>query len=223
MTPDIPPVTIAVLAGGMSSRFESGDKALAELDGAPLIQRAAAVFFPLTDDLIFQIRADQERLEAAIGSMGGVCGEGRVSHDDPCGAGPLGGVMCALRTARHRHVMVVAVDLPNVDGHLVEALAERLDDEPDVVVPGWPDGKLEPLCAIYSKDLEGDIADIIDGAGVDGDVTTRGRAPAFGLHRAIDTFRGKGRRVVFVDIPGFLADYGLGEDSFANFNRPGRG
>jgi molybdopterin-guanine dinucleotide biosynthesis protein A len=223
MTPDILPVSIAVLAGGMSTRFESGDKALAELDGAPLIQRAASVFAPLTDDLIFQIRADQERLEAAIGSMGAACGEGRVSHDDPCGAGPLGAIMCALRAARHQYVMIVGVDLPNVDGHLVEALAERVDDEPDVVVPGWPDGKLEPLCAIYSKELEADIAGIIGDADDDMDVTTRGRSPALGLHRAIDTFRGKGRRVVTVDIPGFLADYGLGEDYFANFNRPRRG
>ena len=48
-----------VLAGGRSERFPTVDKALAPLDGEPLVHHAAATLAPVVDDLVVNCRRDQ--------------------------------------------------------------------------------------------------------------------------------------------------------------------
>lgn len=64
------------------------------------------------------------------------------------GWGALGGLHGALAACRAEWAAVTACDLPFVTGELFARLA-ALKGETDAVVPRQPDGRLQPLCALY--------------------------------------------------------------------------
>ena len=66
-------------------------------------------------------------------------------------AGPLGGLVAALRASPHRLLAVVAVDLPWIDPRLIRMLAARIGDG-DVAVCETANG-IEPLHAVYATSM----------------------------------------------------------------------
>jgi len=122
------------------------DKALLPLNGRPLIERVA------------------EEVRRAAGSATIIGSPGRYGLLGlPCipdlveGCGPLGGLYTALTVSRAEWNLVVACDLPRVSAALFTALfaaAERRYEDSGRValVPSTPAG-LEPLCAVYHRDL----------------------------------------------------------------------
>jgi len=70
-------------------------------------------------------------------------------------AGPLGGLVSAVAAVRTPLFFAAAGDLPHLDAQFIETLEREYDrlanagDAPEAVVPVWPDGKLEPLAALY--------------------------------------------------------------------------
>lgn len=125
----------AVLAGGRATRFGS-DKALALLDGVPLIDHALATLSPWCDALV-------------------VCG--RDAPPVPCvadrpaaGLGPLGGIAGALwhaMTAGYDAVLTTACDTPALPPEVVPALlAQRSAYAAGAPVVGlWPVTLAAPL------------------------------------------------------------------------------
>ncbi len=67
------------------------------------------------------------------------------------GAGPLGGLVAALRASPHRLLAVVAVDLPWIDPHLISMLAARIGAS-DVAVCEAGGGP-QPLHAVYATSI----------------------------------------------------------------------
>lgn len=150
-----------VLAGGISRRFGT-DKARAEVAGVRLLDRAIAA------------TAGMAPVWIVAGSPGRAAplapAHVRVVPDDQPGAGPIGGIATALRLAGHGWVAVLAVDLPLVDGAWWGALmgaadrghADRGDanglPRPRAVAPRRPDGRWEPLAALYRADLATEAA-----------------------------------------------------------------
>jgi molybdopterin-guanine dinucleotide biosynthesis protein A len=63
-------------------------------------------------------------------------------------AGPLPALIAGIRTAATSRVVAVACDMPFLNAALLASLAERLDEETDVVVPVTEDGP-QPLHAAY--------------------------------------------------------------------------
>jgi molybdopterin-guanine dinucleotide biosynthesis protein A len=112
----------AVLAGGESRRFGS-DKALALLDGKPLIEHAIAAL--------------AAQAEAVI-----VCGrEGGVADRPGPGLGPLGGINAALHEALARGfdaVLTCPCDLPMLPPGLAVRLGEGGYVEAMPVIGLWP-------------------------------------------------------------------------------------
>lgn len=112
----------AVLAGGQSRRFGS-DKALALLDGRPLIEHAIAAL--------------AARTEAVI-----VCGrEGGIPDRPRPSLGPLGGINAAIHEAAARGfdaVLTCGCDVPILPADLTERLGEGgyLAEMP--VIGVWP-------------------------------------------------------------------------------------
>lgn len=74
-----------------------------------------------------------------------------VVADAVPGAGPLSGLLAALRVSPHCLLAVVAVDLPWVDPRLIELLASSISGH-DVAVCETAHG-IEPLHAVYSTSL----------------------------------------------------------------------
>lgn len=129
--------TGVVLTGGKSSRMWQ-DKAMLEVNGKTLLDRALDTLQPLVNDLL--VIGDPER-HGHVGPF--------VIADDLPGMGPLGGIVTALRYAIHDRVIVLACDMPGINGSLIERL-KQADAQCDAFIPQC-DGKREPLAAMYHR------------------------------------------------------------------------
>jgi molybdopterin-guanine dinucleotide biosynthesis protein A len=131
-----------ILAGGESSRM-GRDKALLELDGAPLIVRVARLVESVAGRPI------------VVGAPERFSGLGlEVVADDFPAAGPLGGIATALRTSRSQWNLIVACDLPYLTKTWLEYLVARGQSSAgDAVLPMNERGA-EPLCAMYQTRCE---------------------------------------------------------------------
>lgn len=70
------------------------------------------------------------------------------------GAGPLAGLTAALAHAKARYALVVACDMPAVRPAFLNLLFETAEATgADAVIPLQPDGRRQPLCAVYSPSL----------------------------------------------------------------------
>lgn len=130
--------TGVVLAGGRSRRM-GRDKALIEHGSGTLITNAVERLRPHVDELL--IIGDPHRY-AHVGPL--------VIADDRAGLGPLGGIVTALRYAWNDRLIVLACDMPDVPGRLIEWLKHLHDTDHDAVVPQC-DGHLQPLVAMYHR------------------------------------------------------------------------
>ncbi len=132
-----------VLAGGIGRRI-GGAKALALLQGRPLIEYPLAVLRSVLGDVAVVAKPDTE-----LPSLPGVS----IWIEPPVPQHPLTGIVEALKRASGRSVVVCATDLPFVSEAVIEALAAHL-------VPGVPavvaarDGELQPLLACYHPGAE---------------------------------------------------------------------
>jgi len=131
-----------VLAGGASSRMGC-NKALLPYGGATLIEHVAA------------------QVAAAAGSVFLVGPPEEYAHlpylvvpDFFRRCGPLAGLHAGLVASPAEWNLVVACDMPAVTADFLGSLLEAADSvEADALVPVWPCGWLEPLCAVYRREL----------------------------------------------------------------------
>jgi len=130
-----------ILCGGQSTRM-GVDKATITLGGTTLLARAVAHLDEVCDPVLIA-PGDTSMIFA-----------GRQSVADAVrDAGPLGGIVAALRASPHPLLAVVAVDLPWIDPRLIRMLAALVGDC-DVAVCETAGG-VEPLHAVYSKTILG--------------------------------------------------------------------
>mgnify|MGYP006272774449 CR=1 FL=1 len=139
-----------VLAGGYSTRFEGADKALATVDGRPMLARVVDRLAGVVDRVVVSCRADQRpAFEAALGAVDGTPVE-FVLDPEPDG-GPLAGLAASLAAVESTYTAVVACDMPFIDPDFVSVLFERAAGH-DAAVPELDDGHLQPTQAVYRAD-----------------------------------------------------------------------
>jgi len=121
-----------ILAGGASSRMGT-DKSQLLIERQTFADRIAETLSQVADSV------------AVVGGQAA-----RVADVYPQW-GALGGIHAALAACKSEWAIVVACDLPFVTAELFSFLAaERLDH--DAVVPIQPDGRPQPLAALYRVD-----------------------------------------------------------------------
>ena len=130
-----------VLAGGGSTRFGQ-DKALVEIDGAPMLLRMRALLSRAAIDV--QVIASPHKY-AALGVTG--------VPDRWEGQGPLAGIITALLTTKENGSaqwnLIIGCDMPFLTQGWLSYLVERaLASSAEVVAPKSEQG-LEPLCACW--------------------------------------------------------------------------
>ena len=136
MLAENPKFSGAVLAGGRSSRFGQ-DKALYVYEGKPLAMWALG---SLTGaDERFLVSSRPYDLGVSV-------------HADLYPGSSLGGLHTALFYAAHPWVAVAACDMPFLTADYWQRLLTHTEGVQAVVVRG-PDGRLEPLAALYHKSL----------------------------------------------------------------------
>lgn len=186
VAPELGAVTAALTAGGRSSRF-GRDKALARLGGQTLLERAAA-----------SLERCGVRLLVAPPGRYALPGWEEVPDTRP-GEGPLAGLEAALAAATARRgagwVALCGVDQPALTPAYWAALWEARTAPGALAVQALdPQGRAQPLAALYHTALLPGVTALLDG----GERRLRQAA----LPEATVTVAG------------------LPEDFFANVNRP---
>ena len=136
----IPDLEGFVLAGGASSRMGS-DKAHLRLGRRSLVDIIAEVLVPVTSE-VFVVSSKPDATSWGL----------PVVRDVFTGSGALGGLHAALTHCRAPHALVVSCDVPFVTVGLFTRLISLVGPDVDAVAPLQPDGRPQPLCAIYARD-----------------------------------------------------------------------
>ena len=130
-----------ILVGGASSRM-GADKALLRLGGRTFVERAGAALTGVAASTrIVSSRPEHARLGLP------------VVEDVFRGAGALGGIHAALRACRAPWAAVVSCDLPFATGELLAHLASLREAGVEAVAPRQEDGRPQPLCAFYAREV----------------------------------------------------------------------
>src|SRR5271163_2296900 len=148
--PQTPACAGFVLAGGRSSRMGC-EKALLELNGTPLLVRAARVLASVCGSATI------------VGSPESYARFGfpTIADEQPH-LGPLGGILTALDHSKVSWNLVVACDLPYLTAEWLRYLIGRAaSSHARVILPESAFGP-EPLCAVYHREVAPAIRAQID-------------------------------------------------------------
>lgn len=138
------PVTLAILAGGQSSRMNYRNKAFLSYQEKTFVERLIEAGSDFEEVIIVaNTKEAYENFNLQV-----------VSDVYP-GKGPLSGIHAALRVAKTPTVLCVACDMPLTSREVLNGLAQISGDY-DVLVPEY-EGRLQPLCAIYSKKIKNKV------------------------------------------------------------------
>lgn len=141
MSAAAPRVLGLVLAGGRSSRMKR-DKAALQYGGRTQLERAAELLAPFVDEVFVSVRADQadDPVRARFPRI----------VDRPGRQGPIAGILAAQAERPDAAWLVLACDLPFLDGPtLAHLLANRDPARVATAYRSAHDGLPEPLCAVY--------------------------------------------------------------------------
>ena len=131
-------VTGVILVGGKSSRFGS-NKALAEMEGIKLIDRAALTMGRIFSNIILSSNTPDEYSYLNL----------PVYKDLIKDLGPIGGIYTALKSIHNNAAFFVACDMPFLNEKLIRHMVDASAGY-DVVVPRM-DWKIEALHSLYTK------------------------------------------------------------------------
>jgi molybdopterin-guanine dinucleotide biosynthesis protein A len=132
-----------VLAGGKSSRMGK-DKAFLKIGEEKFFERAARVLSSVCRGRVRIVLNPDQRAEDFSPL--------ETVSDVFAGRGAPGAIHAALRNSKSEWTIALACDLPLVAPQKIASLAETaLNSPPETaaVVPRQPDGRLQPLCAVY--------------------------------------------------------------------------
>jgi len=145
-------MTSIILAGGKSSRL-GRSKALQVIEGKSLIQWVIDCLAILSTEIIIATAHGE-----AIPCSSAV--RIKTVADIYPGKGPLVGIYSGLIASSSSRAIVVGCDTPFLSAGLLEYMTQICSTF-DVVVPRIKN-KLEPLCAVYSKNCSGPIQGLLE-------------------------------------------------------------
>lgn len=138
-----------VTAGGRSSRMRR-DKALLKLGDTAMIERVIAALRPVTSSV--SIIANDPLYEK-FGLP--------VFSDTHQGLGPIEAIRTALCNTSAPRVALAGCDMPFVTTELFAFLIDQAERY-DAVVPLDSEGRIEPLCAVYSTAVLSEVGRLIE-------------------------------------------------------------
>lgn len=134
-----------ILVGGRSSRM-GRDKATVVFRGLRMVDSVAeAIRSALPNARISIVAANNDQL-AEIGEVANA--DGYIVDSKP-DIGPVGGLRTAVANSDADWIFVAACDMPLISAEFIAFLVEQIDANCDVVLPIQPDGRPQPLAALY--------------------------------------------------------------------------
>lgn len=140
-----------ILTGGKSSRMGE-DKASLKIGGVTQLDRIVSLIRPLTDEIFLSVAHDDTRdhLLPALPDL----------EPSP---GPLGGLQAAFAHDDQSNWLVIACDLPLIQGSDLQALVEHHEGARDATCFLNPlDDHPEPLCAVYAPSTGPKLAAVLE-------------------------------------------------------------
>jgi molybdenum cofactor guanylyltransferase len=148
-TPDAPLYGL-VLIGGKSSRM-GREKAMLEYHDEPEWKRVLALLQTQTTKAFISVNPDQAKSYDGVPQV----------LDSWDSIGPMNGVASAFGEFPAVAWIVVACDMPNLNGELIQQLVKARNPNCDATVFMDADERLEPLCAIYEPTVVEGVLDSI--------------------------------------------------------------
>ncbi|MCW4025216.1 MAG: molybdenum cofactor guanylyltransferase [Candidatus Bathyarchaeota archaeon] len=154
-----------ILAGGQARRFQSRqpwqDKALATLEGKPMLVHAVQNVKPAVDEVIVCANVESRR-ELYARTLREWRLEAQVVVDQKVGhvSGPVIAILTGLKAANADLCFTLPCDMPLMQAAVVDYLFGLVEDV-DVVVPMWPNGRLETLVTVIHRQTAMEVADAL--------------------------------------------------------------
>jgi len=148
-----------ILAGGKARRFQTidkvwQDKALAQLQGKPLLIHAVEAVFGVVDEVAVCVN-DAQRSEkyAQVLQSHGLLDVKLVVDEQVAGvSGPNVALMSGLRAVNADYCFTLPCDMPFLQPKVAEYLFEE-GESCDIAVPMWPNGRLETLMMVLERNI----------------------------------------------------------------------
>ncbi|GAB4448195.1 MAG: molybdenum cofactor guanylyltransferase [Bacteroidia bacterium] len=130
-----------ILAGGKATRLNGMAKGLIQYKSKPIIEHLIDIAQLFSKKILISANTnDYDYLHLPI------------VKDKEKNIGPLGGILSALEYSDEKKNLIIASDLPFMSSDVIEILVEH-QNEADIVLPVTNTNNIQPLCAIYSKDI----------------------------------------------------------------------
>ena len=140
--------TLAILAGGKSSRMNYNNKALLKYKEKRFIEHIIEAGKDYSEIIIISNNLDEYKSFNL-----------RVFEDIYKGNGTLSGIHSALMHAKTDKVLCIACDMPLITSKTLNTIG-NYKEEYDVLVPKV-NQRLQPLCGVYSKNIIPKLEDAI--------------------------------------------------------------
>jgi molybdenum cofactor guanylyltransferase len=134
-----------ILLGGMATRAGNRPKYLFEYDGETFLHRQIQVLRQVTDEIILSCRDTYQTMDILDYPIDQIVTDVRRE------SGPSEGIRTGALVAQGEHIFVVACDMPLITPEVIEFLFASMGSA-EAIIPGWENGNLEPLHAVYQRD-----------------------------------------------------------------------
>jgi molybdopterin-guanine dinucleotide biosynthesis protein A len=141
-------ITAFILSGGKSSRMGT-NKAFLDIDGKSLIERMLELLDPIFSEVA--ISSNEPELYNFLGK--------KIIKDFYPGRGPLAGIHSVLNSTTSQWNFIISCDMPFISKELIVHLTDYKTDL-KILLPK-ADGRIQPLCGIYSKSVLPDIEKLL--------------------------------------------------------------
>lgn len=135
-----------ILAGGKSSRMGL-NKALIELGGKAVVTRVTESLLQVTSEIIVTVAKDAPLHEYRRRLPQDVL----IMRDKMDSSTPLVGIISGLEELQPCYCITLSCDLPFVSPKVLQRLFQEAEGY-DATIPQWPNGRIEPLHAVYRSE-----------------------------------------------------------------------
>lgn len=155
-----------VLSGGKARRFQTQnqswqDKALAELDGKPLLVHTIENVEGIVDEIIVCVN-DEERKAKYAKTLIEHDLDAKIVIDEKIDhvSGPNVAILSGLKAAKADYCLTLPCDMPFLKSEVADFLFAKSDGF-EVVVPMWPNGRLETLIMVLQRQTSLEVTDTL--------------------------------------------------------------
>lgn len=139
-----------ILSGGKNTRMNYKTKAFLEYKGNTFIERTLDAISDYEEKIIScnDVEKYKEFKDKAL-----------IVLDQFKEIGPIGGIYSSLKESKFQYCLVIASDMPFLNKEVLNYLG-NYDFHNDALIP-VVDGRIQPLCGIYKKDILSTIEKMI--------------------------------------------------------------